>query len=36
MGICGLVQLVNVLFPLWDERNQALHDKICNTFVVRA
>ena len=36
MGICGLVQLVNLLWPLWDERNQALHDKVVNTFVVRA
>jgi uncharacterized RDD family membrane protein YckC len=36
MGICALVQLVNVLFPLWDEKNQALHDKVCNTLVVQA
>jgi uncharacterized RDD family membrane protein YckC len=36
MGICGLVQLVNLLWPLWDEKNQALHDKIVNTLVVQA
>jgi uncharacterized RDD family membrane protein YckC len=28
--------LVNYLFPLWDEGNEALHDKICKTRVVVA
>jgi uncharacterized RDD family membrane protein YckC len=36
MGICFIVQIVNLLWPLWDEKNQALHDKIVNTLVVRA
>jgi len=36
MGICFIVQIVNLLWPLWDERNQALHDKVVSTFVVRA
>jgi uncharacterized RDD family membrane protein YckC len=36
MGICGLVQLVNLLWPLWDEKNQALHDKVVITLVVLA
>jgi uncharacterized RDD family membrane protein YckC len=36
MGICPIVQLLNVLWPLWDEKNQALHDKVCNTLVARA
>ena len=28
--------LVNYLWPLWDEHNEALHDKICQTRVVEA
>jgi uncharacterized RDD family membrane protein YckC len=28
--------LVDYLWPLWDERNQALHDKIASTYVVKA
>ncbi len=35
-GSAGIVQLVDYLWPLWDDRNQALHDKIVNTVVVRA
>ena len=27
--------LLNYLWPLWDERNEALHDKMCNTRVVK-
>jgi len=27
--------VVDVLFPLWDPRNQALHDKVANTVVVK-
>ncbi len=28
--------LLDVLWPLWDERNQTLHDKIVSTYVVKA
>ena len=31
----GIGTLINYLWPLWDERNEALHDKMCNTRVVR-
>jgi uncharacterized RDD family membrane protein YckC len=27
--------LVDVLWPLWDDRNQSLHDKAANSVVVR-
>lgn len=27
--------VIDVLFPLWDPRNQALHDKVANTLVVK-
>ena len=30
-----LVPLANYAWPLWDKRNEALHDKICSTRVVR-
>ena len=30
-----LLTLLNYLWPLWDSRNQALHDKICDTVVVK-
>jgi uncharacterized RDD family membrane protein YckC len=32
---CVLPGLVDVLFPLWDSKKQALHDKAANTVVVR-
>jgi uncharacterized RDD family membrane protein YckC len=32
----GLPLLLDLLFPLWDERSQSLHDKIAGTIVVRA
>jgi uncharacterized RDD family membrane protein YckC len=32
----GLYVPVDYLWPLWDARNQALHDKVGRTFVVRA
>jgi uncharacterized RDD family membrane protein YckC len=32
--ICGCLSLVDVLFPLWDDKKQALHDKIADTNVV--
>ncbi len=31
----GLYTLIDHLFPLWDSRRQALHDKIAATNVVR-
>jgi uncharacterized RDD family membrane protein YckC len=36
MGLCTIVQIVNLLWPLWDDINQALHDKVVHTVVVRA
>jgi uncharacterized RDD family membrane protein YckC len=30
----GLLWLLNVLWPLWDSRRQALHDKVAGTVVV--
>jgi len=30
-GVCGIVWLVAVLFPLWDQKRQSLVDKIVNT-----
>ena len=32
----GILTLVNYLWPLWDDRNEALHDKMCDTRVVKA
>ena len=32
----GIFTLVNYLWPLWDRRNEALHDKMCDTRVVKA
>lgn len=32
----GLPQLIDYLWPLWDAKNQALHDKIVKSRVVRA
>lgn len=34
--ICSVPTLLNVLWPLWDERNEALHDKLVKTHVLRA
>ena len=31
----GVFTVVSCLWPLWDRRNQALHDKMCGTLVVR-
>lgn len=41
LGIAGSVlpvlpYLLNYLWPLWDDENQALHDKLVSTHVVRA
>ncbi len=32
----GLPMLLDLLFPLWDDKAQSLHDKIAGTIVVRA
>jgi uncharacterized RDD family membrane protein YckC len=32
----GLAMVADYLWPLWDEENRALHDKVCRTRVVRA
>jgi uncharacterized RDD family membrane protein YckC len=32
----GFIALINYLWPLWDDKKQALHDKIAGTNVVRA
>ena len=34
--LCYVPGIVDVLWPLWDEKKQALHDKVVNTVVVRA
>ena len=31
----GLLMILNGLFPLWDEKNQSLADKVAGTLVVR-
>ena len=31
----GLAWLLDVLWPLWDEENRALHDFVVNTRVIR-
>ena len=31
----GVFSIVDGLWPLWDARNQALHDKVANSVVVR-
>jgi uncharacterized RDD family membrane protein YckC len=33
-GLCGIVWLIAVLFPLWDEKRQTLVDKIISTIAV--
>ena len=36
MGVLvGLASLVNYLWPLWGRKNQAPHDKVAGTIVVR-
>jgi uncharacterized RDD family membrane protein YckC len=32
----GIVNLLDVLWPLWDEENRALHDFVVNTRTVEA
>jgi uncharacterized RDD family membrane protein YckC len=36
IGLIPLAAVVDVLAPWWDSRNQAWHDKLANTVVVRA
>lgn len=31
---CGIGALVDHLWPLWDDKNQTLHDKIIKTYVI--
>jgi uncharacterized RDD family membrane protein YckC len=33
--LCGFLNILDGLWPLWDARNQTWHDKIANTVVVR-
>ena len=33
--LAGLFSFLNVLWPLWDDKNQAIHDKVAKTNVVR-
>ena len=35
LGIVTIPLLLSYLWPLWDDRNQTLHDKMANTIVVR-
>jgi uncharacterized RDD family membrane protein YckC len=35
LPIAGLLVLVDLLWPLWDDRNQTLHDKVAKTVVLR-
>jgi uncharacterized RDD family membrane protein YckC len=34
-GISGLYSLLDYLWPLWDDKKQAIHDKLAKTNVVR-
>ncbi len=34
--VLGLPWLLDMLWPLWDARNQTLHDKVAKTVVIRA
>jgi uncharacterized RDD family membrane protein YckC len=33
--ILGVIWLLDMLFPLWDKKNQTLHDKLAKTVVIR-
>ena len=35
-GIGGVAILINYLWPLWDDKNQTIHDKMVNSQVVRS
>jgi uncharacterized RDD family membrane protein YckC len=32
---CGVFSIIDGLWPLWDDRNQALHDKVAKSVVIR-
>jgi len=34
-GVISCVQLLDVLWPLWDDKNQTLHDKVVGSVVIR-
>ena len=34
--LSGMILYIGFLMPLWDQDQQALHDKIANTYVIRA
>jgi uncharacterized RDD family membrane protein YckC len=33
---CGIFGLLDILWPLWDAKKQALHDKLMNSYVIKA
>ena len=33
--LASVFSLLDVLWPLWDDKNQAIHDKVAKTNVVR-
>jgi uncharacterized RDD family membrane protein YckC len=35
-SVLGLYPVINLLWPLWDDKKQALHDKVAKTNVVRS
>jgi uncharacterized RDD family membrane protein YckC len=35
LSFCSLPLLISYLWPLWDSRNQTLHDKMASTIVVK-
>jgi uncharacterized RDD family membrane protein YckC len=35
MGLCWIASLLDYLWPLWDAKKQALHDKVAKTNVVK-
>jgi uncharacterized RDD family membrane protein YckC len=35
MGFVGPLSVIDLLWPLWDDRRQTLHDKVANTYVIR-
>jgi uncharacterized RDD family membrane protein YckC len=35
VGLCSIAALLDYLWPLWDDKRQALHDKMAKTNVVR-
>ena len=35
MGFVPLLPMLDLLWPLWDPRNQTLHDKVAGTVVLR-